>query len=118
MAGGTLSSFEYHAIRTIAVNDPERDCLLAQLACAEVISRDYTGVGVYVNISIPETAPKLALTRWKIEDMPMGHAKHPLLPDGAGWIVWLKNGLISCLECYTFDGAWPDDDALFRIQVE
>ena len=110
-----LSAFEYQAIDTLVRSDPEREVLLAQLALAEVSSRDYTGVGVYVDISIPPTAPKIDLARWKIEDMLIGHAEHPALTAGAGLILWLKNGLITCLEAYTYEGDWPNDEALFRV---
>jgi hypothetical protein len=110
-----LSGFEYRAVDTLVRSDPEREVFLAQLAMAEVSSRDYTGVGVYVDISIPSTAPKVGLARWKIEDMLIGHADHPALTAGAGLIVWLRNGLITCLEAYTYDEGWPTDEALFRV---
>lgn len=113
-----LNAFEHHAIEAIAGHDPERDSLLAQLVLAELISRDYTGVGLYVHISVPATAPRLDLARWKIEHMPAGYAEHPLLDAGAGLIVWLENGLISCLECYTYEGDWPSDESLFRVTTE
>ncbi len=118
MAIEKLSTFELQAIRAIAGTDPERDCLLAQLGKAELISRDYTGVGLYVHISVPATSPKMDLGRWKIEDVPQGYAQHPMLPAGAGLIVWLENGLISCLECYTYEGNWPDDESLFRVTTD
>lgn len=110
-----LSAFEYQAVDTLVRSDPEREVLLAQLAVAKVSSRDYTGVGVYVDISIPSTAPKVDLARWKIEDMLIGHADHPTLTAGAGLILWLQNGLITCLEAYTYEGDWPDDETLFRV---
>jgi hypothetical protein len=113
-----IRAFEYQAIAALAGIDPEREILLAQLAVAEAVSRDYTGVGLYVDISVPATAPKVDSTRWMIQDMLRGHAEHPALAAGAGMIVWLRDGVIRCLECYTYEGDWPDDESLFRVMIE
>src|SRR5690242_3332989 len=105
-----LSNFERRAIEVIAASDSQRDIILAQLEQTEAASRDYTGVGLYTKLSLPAGLPKLDETRWKIEDMPKGHAEHPDLPVGAGLILWLKGGYISCLESYTNEGSWPQDE--------
>jgi hypothetical protein len=110
-----LSTFEREAIATIARADPQREIVLAQLAKTQCASRDYTGVGLYTELRVDPSAPKLDETRWKIEDMPKGHAEHPELPAGAGLILWVKDGYISCLESYTYDGSWPQDESLFRL---
>lgn len=110
-----LSQFEHDAIATIALIDPQREIVLAQLALATCVSRDYTGVGLYTKLRIDPAAPKLDEARWKIEDMPKGHAEHPDLSAGAGLILWVEEGYISCLESYTYDGNWPNDESLFRL---
>ncbi len=110
-----LSGYEHEAIATIALSDAQRDIVLAQLAKATCISRDYTGVGLYTELYVDPSAPKLDEARWKIEDMPKGHAYHPDLPTGAGLILWVKYGYISCLESYTYEGGWPQDESLFRL---
>ena len=109
-----LSKFERDAIAAVAASDAQRDILLAQLAQATCASRDYTGVGLYTELSVSPDAPKLNEARWKIEDMPAGHAEHPDIPEGIGLILWVKDGHISCLESYTYDGRWPDDESLIR----
>ncbi|MEZ5465686.1 MAG: hypothetical protein R3F22_10770 [Lysobacteraceae bacterium] len=112
-----LSSYERHAIATIAAADSQREIVLAQLAQATCVSRDYTGVGLYTEILVDPAAPQLDEARWKIEDMPKGHAEHPSLPAGAGLILWIKGGYMTCLESYTYEGDWPQDESLFRIQA-
>jgi len=115
MAMEELSAYERRAIEVIATADPQGDVILAQLAAAKCASRDYTGVGLYTDLAVKPGAPLLDEARWKIEDMPKGHAEHPELPNGAGLILWVKDGYISCLESYTYDGSWPQDESLFRL---
>jgi hypothetical protein len=112
-----LSNFERKFIATMAKPDRQREIILAQLQVATVASRDYTGVGLYTELSVPESAPLLDEARWKIEEMPQCSGEHPDLPAGAGFILWLKAGYISCLESYTYDGSWPTNEDLFRPAV-
>jgi len=112
-----LSEFERQAISVIARGDPQREILLAQLGAASCASRDYTGIGLYTKLLVAPDAPKLQEHRWKIEDMPKGHAIHPDLVAGAGLILWIKDGVITCLESYTYGGDWPQDESLFRLVV-
>jgi hypothetical protein len=110
-----LSAYERRAIEAIAARDPQRDVILAQLATARCAAREYTGVGLYTDLAIDATAPILDEARWKIEDMPKGDAEHPDVPHGVGLILWVKDGYISCLESYTYEGSWPQDESLFRL---
>ena len=110
-----LSEFERKAIAALAVNDPQRDVILAQLSCATCASRDYTGVGLYTEIKVTADAPKLDETRSRAEDAPSVYAEHPDVPAGVGLIPWLESGYISCLESYTYEGSWPQDESLFRL---
>ncbi|MEL4890491.1 hypothetical protein PQU63_03590 [Xanthomonas protegens] len=113
-----LSAYERRAIETIAASDQQRDVILAQLATSKCASRNYTGVGLYTDLVVDSCAALLDQARWKIEDMPKGHAQHPELPDGAGLILWIKDGYISRLESYTYVGSWPQDESLFRLAIQ
>ena len=110
-----LSKFEREAITSIALSDRQREIVLAQLAMTQCASRDYTGVGLYTELQVDPAAPKLDEERWRIEDMPKGDAEHPAIPAGVGLILWVKDGYISCLESYTSEGSWPEDESLFRL---
>src|SRR5690606_10013283 len=103
------------AIEAIAASDPQKDVILAQLATAKCASRDYTGVGLYTELAVSPAAPLMDEARWMIEDMPKGHAEHPQVTDGVGLILWVKDGYISCLESYTYEGRWPEDESSFRL---
>jgi hypothetical protein len=110
-----LSEFEREAIAALAVSDPQRDAILSQLSCATCASRDYTGVGRYTEIAVAADAPKLDEARSRAADAPSVFAEHPEVPAGVGLILWLENGYISCLESYTYEGSWPQDESLFRL---
>lgn len=110
-----LSKFERELIEMMAAHDPEREILLQQLANATVRSRDFTGVGVYVEIQVPDSLPKIMTTSRYIEQTPKAHFTHPSLPDGGGALLWFDSGTISTLECYSFDGDWPSEESLFTI---
>ena len=87
-----LSQYEFEAITQLARSDKRTEILLRQLEKALCVSRDYTGVGLYTKIYVDPTAPKLDENRWKIQDMPKGHAEHPNLPLGASIILWIDGG--------------------------
>lgn len=112
-----LSPYELEAIRVVSSGTNQSEILLAQLAQAKCALRDYTGVGLYTKIIVDSAAPKLNLDYWKIEDFPKGYAEHPELSAGIGIILWLKDGYMTCLESYTYEGEWPKDEALFRFSV-
>lgn len=110
-----LSPFEHNAIALIARSDEQREIVLAQLALTTCASRDYTGVGLYTELRVDRAAPMLDTAPRTMGEMPKGHAEHPELPAGAGLILWIKDGYISCLEGYTYEGSWPQDESLFRL---
>jgi len=109
-----LTNFEKKIITAIAEADSQSDLILEQLATASVISRDYTGIGLFTKFSVLPTTCMLDESRWKIENLPKCHANHPSLLVGAGFILWLEGGYIKCLEGYTYEGDWPADENLFE----
>jgi hypothetical protein len=80
-----------------------------------VTSRDYTGVGLYTKLSINPNAPRLARSGRYIEETPKVHLTHPALTSGAGVILWLSDGRLDTLECYTYDADWPEDEDCFTV---
>ena len=111
------SDFEKKVLSEIASADTERNTLLAQVELADVTKREDTGVGFYSHLSLPKNAPRLSSRRWKIEDMPKAHGAHPQLEAGAGFILWIKDGFMTCLEGYTYGGKWPSDEKKFKLSV-
>lgn len=110
-----LSAFEEMVLSAIIETDPERGVLEKQLCNATVTNRDHTGVGLYTKRAIDPDTPRLATTNRYIEETPKLHLCHPRLPAGAGGILWLSDGRADTLECYTYEGAWPEDESSFSI---
>ena len=110
-----LSGFEMLVLESLIQGDPEEEVLRLQLSTASVVNRNHTGVGLFTNISVLEDAPVLLKSTRYIEQMPKTHLEHPKLAAGAGALLWFEGGRVSCLECYTYDGVWPEDETLFRV---
>ncbi|MEW5869264.1 MAG: hypothetical protein AB1894_08320 [Chloroflexota bacterium] len=83
--------------------------LRQQLSCAEIVSREHTGVGFYLSIMVPDRVEELDV------DFPMKpnfcfgdvEADIDFLEHGAGFLLWVENGRLSCLEGYTYGDNWP-----------
>jgi hypothetical protein len=112
-----LSALEKQILNTMARADRERRAMEGQIGAAAVISREYTNVGFFTKLSVPDDVASLDLGRWRLEDMPSGFAYHPSLTAGASFILWIKEGRIVTLEGFTNDGDWPADEAAFRVAV-
>lgn len=110
-----LSEFEQSVLDILIEGDPEEGIIKQQLVDASVIDRDYTGVGLYTNIMVSVDTPLLSKTNRPIEEIPKIHLEHPELEAGAGVLLWFKEGRVSTLECYTYEGEWPDNEYLFTI---
>lgn len=110
-----LSDFEKHVIAALIDGDPEAATLTAQLAAAKVTARDYTGVGCFTTLAIDSGTPRLERAARYVEEIPKILLTHPALPAGAGAMLWLTDGRMDTLECYTFDGDWPTDETQFSI---
>ena len=112
-----LSSLEIRVLSLIVENIPEFHELRRQVQVVRVSKRDYTGCGVYTDFELPKGTVQFEPHRWRIEDMPKIEGIHPDLPSGAGFILWFKNGFITCLEGYTYEGDWPTNEELFSLSA-
>src|SRR6266436_4026775 len=90
------------------------DTIRQQLAHASVSSRKFTGAGFFTRFAIPPDAP----VRRDLQSTELGGigAKIPGLQDGAGFLLFIRDGVISFLEGYTYgDAAWPDPITEFSV---
>jgi hypothetical protein len=90
------------------------DTIRDQLAHASISSRKFTGVGFFTHFMIPSEAPvRRNLARAEIDGV---GAKIPGLQDGAGFLLFIRDGVISFLEGYTYgDASWPDPITEFSV---
>jgi hypothetical protein len=110
-----VTPFEARVLEALVAGDPEEAALRDQVSKALVTSRDYSGVGLFVNFAVPETAIRLGTSNRFIEQTPKTHLEHPEVPAGAGALLWFQDRWLATLECYTYDGAWPADELLFNV---
>ena len=85
----------------------------AQLAHASVSQREHTGVGFFTTFSVPADAPVCH----DLPDTELGgvSAEHRDVRYGVGFILFIRRGCVACLEAYTYDDPWPEDETKFRV---
>jgi hypothetical protein len=89
--------------------------LRRQVEACTVTGREMTGVGFYLQLSVPEDVERLAGVRphFPLDDV---SADLPGLAKGdAGFMLWIVNGAADCLEGYTFEGPWPAQTEGFTL---
>jgi len=105
-----LTELERSAL-TLILNHPGEPfaSVSAQLAHASVAQREHTGVGFFTTFSIP--------VRLDLPDMELGgiSAEHPEVRYGVGFILFIRRGTVACLEAYTYDDPWPEDESKFCV---
>ena len=112
-----LSNFETLVLSSMIEGDEEQQTLAEQLASATVEKRDYTGVGLYTKLVVDPKSPRLKQPGRRFEEIPRAHFSHPALPAGAGAMLWLAEGRMDTLECFTYEGDWPGDEGPFSIST-
>ncbi len=84
-----------------------------QAAVAPIAKRKFTGVGFFTDFAVPPTAARLSSgRRIVLEDV---HAEVAGLQHGAGFLLFVDDGVINLLECFIYEGAWPEDTRLTRL---
>jgi len=109
-----LAPLEAAVIQLQLSDDSElANALRTQWNAATVVDRQLTGVGFYTTFSVPPSIPGHSdLSRRRLGDV---HAEIGGLEHGAGFILWIEDGRLSCLEGYSYQEAWPDQVTAFRV---
>jgi len=98
------------------LSDPSNlsSAVAAQLTHAAIASRKHTGVGFYTHFAYSPDAPiSRGLPSAELGDF---DAQHPMLQDGAGFVLFIRDGVACFLEGYTYgEETWPDNELLFTI---
>jgi hypothetical protein len=89
------------------------DTVRQQLAHATVTKREFTGVGFFTEFVLPEHAT----VRRDLPDATIGDvgAEFPGLQHGAGFVLFIRGGVVTMLEGYTYDEPWPTSTDDFRV---
>ena len=91
----------------------EFEVIRQQLARATVKERRFSGVGFFTDFDVPPDAS----VRRDLPNMEIGgvEAKFPGLQHGAGFVLFIRNGVVRMLEGYTYDEPWPDKTDEFEL---
>jgi hypothetical protein len=84
----------------------EGNILMNQYLNAKTLRHQISPVGWYTYFQVDNSCPRLLITSRCIDNakssLTVRNMKH-----GIGFILWIENGLLSCLETYTYDGDLP-----------
>lgn len=84
-----------------------------QLAHAKVVGRKFTGVGFFTDFIVPsEAAVQRNLPNMELSGV---GAVFPNLKHGAGFLFFIRDGVIKMLEGYTYDEPWPEEVSEFQL---
>jgi hypothetical protein len=86
--------------------------LREQARHAEVVSRELSGAGFFLNFAVPATVRRVEPLNFEISDVyfDLRGTDH-----GGGSALFVRDGAISMLEGYSHAGDWPDEPEEFIL---
>jgi hypothetical protein len=86
---------------------PVFEALRQQFAVCRVKSREFTGVGFFTRLLVTGVVVPTELTRIRFH---LGDVAATLdgLEHGAGFVLWIENGVLATLEGFSYDEPCPD----------
>ena len=92
---------------------PHVDAFGAQLAACRTKSREFTGVGFYTRLVVPQALAVAGMDRLTLSHVA---AEIDGLPQGARFVLFIEGGMLELLEGFTYDGLWPDRIEAFTLR--
>lgn len=92
----------------LAPKHPVTDALRYQADRCRVAAREFTGVGFYTTLEVPSDAPPAAVRSGR---MTLGDVTATIdgLKRGAGFVLWIEDGVLRELEGFSYDEPWPEE---------
>ena len=87
--------------------------LRKQFDVCTVKDREFTGVGFFTYFSVPEETHKKVGLNLVLGDV-FGD-DIPELQRGAGFMLFIEDGILTCLEGYSYEEPWPTQVDEFRL---
>jgi hypothetical protein len=113
--GDELTPLERDVLAALLQPDhPVINALRRQLVYCRVALRELTGVGFFSTLQIsPEVQPAPV----KRGRMTLGDVTAAVegLEHGAGFVLFVQNGVLDLLEGFSYDEPWTDVDAQYQI---
>jgi hypothetical protein len=111
-----LSALEAHVLERILAGDrPVLRILQKQLKRCRVKSREFTGVGFMTELDLPADVERVRLCKHETKVGGVVAATGGL-EHGAGFVLYLKDGLLDALEGYSYDETWPQTMQSFELR--
>lgn len=114
----SLTEFEMAAIRFLLAGDHAvLRALRAQAQLCRVRTRDFSGTGVFTYLSVPENVERAPTksSDLRLRDV---HADVAGLKHGAGLILYVTDGFLELLECFSYEEEWPDQIRAYSFRYE
>ena len=110
-----MEALENQVMRMLLEGDgPTLEVLRYQFAVAKRRPREMTGVGFFLEFDVPEEAPRLpGNVSLRFGDV---IAEIEGIQHGAGFLVFVDDGVLTMLEGYTYDEPWPNVITSFKLQ--
>lgn len=98
--------------------EPVLVALRQQLASAKILSRELTGYGFYLNFEHPPGAKGLLDAFHTKPNFYLGDVEALVdSREGAiGFLLWVEDGRLDCLEAHTFGEEWPSQITNFAMR--
>jgi hypothetical protein len=112
-----LEPLERGVIEKLLEGDDETLAKLRrQFEKAVVVKREMSGVGFYTTLAVKEGVYRIDDRSFIFGDV---IAEIPGLENGAGFLLYVRDGLLDCLEGYTYgDERWPQQLTGFMLRYE
>ena len=112
-----LTDLEYAVLEKLLAGDDQRLAQLRrQLENAIVSKRKMTGVGFFTTLSVLDATARLDERSFELVDVT---ADITGLTHGAGFVLFIRNGLLDTLEGYTYgEDRWPEKISSFRVRYD
>ena len=110
-----LSALERQVLSTLlAADHPVTVALRRQVDQCRVATRELTGHGFFSTLAVADdaVAAPVTRTRFALGDVV---ARIDGLRHGAGFVLFVKDGVLDLLEGFAYDEPWPETIATFEI---
>jgi hypothetical protein len=108
MTPSGLSSLEHEVIATLLrPHHPVFEALRLQFERCDAAARELTGVGFFTELSIPLDVARAPVEPGRLR-LSGVVAEIDGLKHGAGFVLWIENGLLATLEGFSYDEPWPE----------
>jgi hypothetical protein len=111
---GEMTPLECEVMHMLLCGDEATLLVLRrQMDASRVKERKLTGVGFYTTFAVPDCIQRVELKR----SLHLGdvHAEIDGLQFGAGFVLFVNDGVIDFLEGYTYEEPWPVEIHRFKL---